>query len=97
MAITEGESFTARNVLKSPPLTSLLMERSFMSSGGAIRYRGRSTRQQHKQPHHNYFGGNTGSDSTILGCCSISSTRRWARNGLFYIVGPDKHARLLLA
>ena len=56
MTITDSESVTARDVLKSPPLASLLMERSFMSSGGAIRYRGRSTRQQRKQPHHNYLG-----------------------------------------
>ena len=56
MTITDSESVTARDVLKSPPLASLLMERSFMSSGGAIRYRGRSTRPQRKQPHHNYLG-----------------------------------------
>lgn len=56
MAITESESVTARDVLKSPPLVSLLMERSFMSSGGVIRYRGRSTRPQRKQPHHNCSG-----------------------------------------
>lgn len=51
MTITANENVTTRDMLKSLPLMSLLMERSFMSRG-----RGRSTRPQRKQPHHSCLG-----------------------------------------